>query len=73
MPYYIYRIRLPKRLEYIDVFDDYREARSFTRAQRKETTPEDGFTVRMIFAPSQDQAERTLREVREARPLGEDA
>ena len=26
-----------------------------------------------IFAPSQEQAERLLTEVREARPLGEDA
>ena len=73
MPYYVYKITAPKRLEYIDVFDAYRDARSFTRARRKELTPDDGATLRMIFAPGKEQAERLLKEVREARPLGEDA
>ena len=73
MPYYVYKITPPRHLEYIDVFDAYREARSYTRTRRKELGPEDGATFRMIFAPGKEQAERLLREVREARPLGEDA
>jgi hypothetical protein len=73
MPYYVYKITPPKRLEYIDEFDAYRDARSFTRARRKELTAGDGATLRMIFAPGKEQAERLLKEVREARPLGEDA
>lgn len=73
MPYYIYKIHPPKRLEYIDEFDAYRDAKTFTRIKRKELTPEDGCNVRMIFAPGKEQAERLLSAVREARPLGEDA
>jgi hypothetical protein len=73
MAYYVYKIFPPKRLEYLDEFDGYRDAKTFARTKRKELTPEDDCTVRMIFAPSKEQAERLLKEVREARPLGEDA
>ena len=66
MPYYVYKIHPPKRLEYMDAFDAYREAKLFTRARRKELGSEDTCTVRMIFAPSKEQAERLLQEVREA-------
>ena len=73
MAYYVYKIHRSKRLEYVDEFEAYRDAKTFTRAMRKDLTPEDDHTIRMIFAPSQEQAERLLKEVREARPLGEDA
>ncbi len=73
MSYFVYKIFEPKRLEYIDEFEAYRDARSFTRGLRKELTPQAACTVRMIFAPSREQAERLLMETREARPLGEDA
>ena len=73
MAYYVYKIHPPKRLEYVDEFDAYREAKTFTRTQRKALTPEDDFTIRMIFAPNKERAERLLKEVRESRPLGEDA
>lgn len=73
MPYYIYNIRPPKRLEYLEEFEAYRDAKTFARAKRKVLTPDDDCVVRMIFAPGKEQAERLLKEVREARPLGEDA
>lgn len=73
MSYFVYKIFEPKRLEYVDEFEEYRNARSFTRGLRKALKPEDGYTVRMIFAAGRDQAERLLMETREARPLGEDA
>jgi hypothetical protein len=73
MAYFIYKIFVPKRLEYVDEFETYRDARTFTRELRKQLAAEDGCTVRMIFAPGREQAERLLMEVREARPLGEDA
>lgn len=73
MAYYVYKIHLPRRLEYLDSFETYRDARIYTRAKRKEITAEDHCTVRMVFAPGREQAERLLKEVREARPLGEDA
>jgi hypothetical protein len=73
VPYYVYKIHPPKRLEHMDVFDTYRDAKVFTREERKKLGPEDSCTVRMIFAPGKEQAERLLTQVREARPLGEDA
>ena len=73
MAYFVYKIFEPKRLEYVDEFEAYRDARAFTRGLRKELKAADGCVVRMIFAPSRDRAERLLTEVREARPLGEDA
>ncbi len=73
MSYYVYKILPPRHLEYIDEFGAYREAKTFTRRMRKELAAEDDTLVRMIFAPSKAQAERLLKEPREARPLGEDA
>ena len=55
MAYYVYKISPPKRLEYLDEFEAYRDAKTFTRTRRKELTPEDDCTVRMIFAPSKEQ------------------
>lgn len=73
MAYYVYKIHAPRRLEYVNEFDAYREAKLFTRANRQKLTLDDAFTVRMIFAPTKEQAERLLTQVREARPMGEDA
>jgi len=73
MFYYIFKIFPAKRLEYVEEFEAYREARRVTRGMREVLTTEDDYTVRMILAPSKEQAERLLKEVREARPLGEDA
>ena len=72
MPYYVYKIAPPGNLEPLADFDTYREARAYTRDQRRSLT-EDDCTVRMIFAPTPEHAERLLKEKREARPLGEDA
>lgn len=73
MAYFVYKICPPKRLEYLDEFEAYREAKTFTRTRRREVNAADECIVRMVFAPSREQAERLLKEVREARPLGEDA
>jgi len=73
MAYYIYKVHAPRRLEYVDEFGAYREAKLFTRAKRQKLTLDDAFTVRMIFAPNKEQAERLLTQVREARPMGEEA
>jgi hypothetical protein len=73
MAYYIYKIFPSRRLEYLDEFEAYRDAKTFTRAKRNELDSGDECTVRMVFAPSREHAERLLKEVREARPLGEDA
>lgn len=73
MPYFVYKVLPARQLEYIEAFENYREARKSVRTLRAALTPMDKHEVRMVFAPLPAEAERMLRERREARPLGEDA
>ena len=72
MPYYVYRIVPPRELEHIDTRDKYQEARSLVRERRAQMGPEDRFSVRMIFAGSQAEAEKILLTPRDERVIGED-
>lgn len=72
MPYYIYGITPPGRLELKDSFPGYREARTRARALREALGADAGQVVRVIFAQSTEEATRLLTEVREPRPLGEE-
>ncbi len=71
MPYFVYRIHPPKRLERVDAFERYRDARERVRAMRKSASSGEPL-VRMIFAADEAQAEQLLRETREPRPAGEE-
>lgn len=73
MPYYVYRIDVPKRLSYVEHFDNYRDARGLARTRRAQLRPGEEAAFRVIFAPTQQQAERLLLTPRTPRPLGEDA
>jgi hypothetical protein len=72
VPYYIYTITPPKRLELVDSFDGYRDARTRARALRAALEADTDRTVRVIFAHNTDEATRLLMEVREPRALGEE-
>jgi hypothetical protein len=73
MPYFVYKVFPDKRLEYMDVYDTFQEARTFARERRAELTPEAEHIVKVIFAGNEDQARVLLTMEREPRPLGEDA
>lgn len=73
VPYFVYRLRPPRPPEKAGSFEAYREARTAVREMRRALGRDDPVTVRMVFAPSEAQAERLLTERREPRPLGEDA
>ena len=73
MPYFIYKLKLPRVLEKVGAFARYREARAAVREMRRTLDRDDPTTVRMILAADEAQAERLLTERREPRPLGEDA
>jgi hypothetical protein len=73
MPYYVYKIHPPKRLEYVEAFENYRPAKTFVRTMRETLLTGDDCAARIIFAATRNEAERLLKEVREARPLGEDS
>jgi hypothetical protein len=72
MPYYVYEIFPPKRLELVDGFSAYREARTRARALRAALGADAEQSVRVIYAQSTEEAARLLTEVREPRPLGEE-
>lgn len=72
MPYFVYEIFPPKRLQLVESFDDYREARTRARSLRAALGADAEQTVRVIFARSTEEATRLLTEVREPRPLGEE-
>ncbi len=72
MPYYVYEILPPRRLELVDGFEAYREARARARALRAALGADAGKSIRVIYAQSTEEATRLLTEVREPRPLGEE-
>ncbi len=72
MPYYVYEIFPPRRLELVDGFAAYREARIRARALRATLGANAEQSVRVIHAQSTEEATRLLTETREPRPLGEE-
>ncbi len=74
MPYFVYKIRPPfKQLEKIDAFPNFKEAGAFAKSLRAGMSTADDFTVKVIFAENELQAEDLLNQVREPEPMtGED-
>lgn len=72
MPYFIYRVTEPKKLEHLDTKAKYREARQLVRALRAEVEAGSDTTVRMIFAKTTEEAEKLLSIPRDERVIGED-
>ncbi|MGB1110087.1 MAG: hypothetical protein ACPG4N_07010 [Gammaproteobacteria bacterium] len=73
MPYFVYKILPGKKLEPLDVFDTYRDAKVYAREQRAAAPEDADYSVKMVFAAMKAQAEVLLTTEREPRPLGEDA
>lgn len=73
MPYFVYKIFDKKKLELVDSFAKYREAKDASRAMRADLTDDDNHIIKMVFARHTDEAERLLTQKRKPRPLGEDA
>jgi hypothetical protein len=69
MPYYVFKITQPteiiKNLDFQDSFEDYKEARNFSREMRKELPLDSGVTVKLIHAANQLAAEELLMEKRD--------
>lgn len=72
MPYFVYNVYPDKKLELIETFGKYREARDHARELRKQLTENDTHTVKLIHAKHETEAERLLTTEREARPIGEE-
>lgn len=74
MPYFVYKIRPPfRQLEKVDAFPTFKEAGAFAKSVRAGMTAADNYTVKVIFAENELQAEDLLNQVREPEPMtGED-
>lgn len=70
MPYYLYKISannatdLVKKLELLDQFDLFKDAKNTAKQLRKESASSE-FVYKVIFADNQLQAEELLMEKRE--------
>lgn len=72
MPYYIYRITPPNRLEQIESHENYRSAKERIRELWSEIEPGSEVVIRMIYAETQGEAERLLLIPRDDRIIGDD-
>jgi hypothetical protein len=64
MPYFVYEISPERKLNYVEVFDDYRSAKNLCRDRRKTGEIEKGHELRMVFANNQKEAEGLLKQKR---------
>lgn len=72
MAYHVYKVFSSRRPEPVSSFEHYAQARQLARQMRAELTEEDDFSVRVVFARSDEEAVRLLTEKREAPPLGDE-
>ena len=72
MPYYIYRVTPPNRLEQIESHENYRQAKERIRKLWTEIESGSEVVIRMIYAETQGEAERLLLIPRDDRIIGDD-
>jgi hypothetical protein len=76
MPYYIYKItsgpaNLVKKLEKLEEYDSFKEAKNRARGMRAEMDKDDDYNIKVMFANSELEAEENLLQKREAPILRE--
>jgi len=69
--YYIFEINAFRQIKHLETVPEYRMAKSIVSEYRRKPNLATGTTYRMMFAEDQYQAERLLKEKRNARPMGE--
>jgi len=70
MPYFVYKNHPPfKQLEKIDDFPNFKEAGALPKLWRTGMAETDKYTVKVIFAENELEAEDLLTQVREPEPM----
>ena len=64
MPYFVFEIDPKRKLTFVEMFDDYRPAKTLCRDRRKGGEIPEGCELRMVFAKNQKEAEALLKEKR---------
>ncbi len=72
MPYYIYRISAERKLELVESYEAYRDAKQAATRMRAGRNPNDAYTVKMIFAQDPAEAKQLLTTRRERQPSEDD-
>ena len=72
MPYFVFKMFSDKKLEVLDNFEKFIEAKNYARDLRKQVPADADYIIKVMFAKSELEAEVLLKEEREARPTGED-
>lgn len=72
MPYFIYRISPARKLDLVDTFGHYRDAKQAATALRVAQEPDDVGKVKIIFAKDAPEAEQLLSVERERQPSEDD-
>ncbi|MDM8545531.1 hypothetical protein [Candidatus Venteria ishoeyi] len=72
MPYFLYKVFPDKKLEKITDFEKFQDAKKQARDLRTSMTEADNYTVKVMFAKNEMEAELLLKETREPRPRGDD-
>jgi hypothetical protein len=71
MPYFVYRIEQENKLEYVDNFENYREAKLKVNELRKAESKDSEVIFRMIHAANRANAEKLLLAPRDDRIIGD--
>jgi len=72
MPYFVYRVEEPKKLQHLDTKEKFQEAKSLVRSLRAEQADDDQAIIRMIFARNTSEAEKLLSAPKDERIIGEE-
>ena len=72
MPYYIYRVRPFAQLDCLAEHASYPEASAAAKSMRAEQADGNKARIKLIFAPSEQEAEDLLSQVRNPEPAGDD-
>ena len=72
MPYYVYAVKPMAQLEKLAEFASFKEASAHAKALRATPGAEDGGRIKMMFAPTELEAEDLLLQVRQAGPSGDE-
>ena len=71
MPYFVYRIKSENKLEYIESYEKYRDAKLKVNELRKVEGTESDVIFRMIHAANKSNAEKLLLVPRDERIIGD--
>jgi hypothetical protein len=71
MPFFVYRIAAENKLEHIETFEKYRDAKVKLNTLRKDEQEGSDVICRMIHATNRSNAERLLLAPREERIIGD--